>query len=219
MSTFDHRVIADRLTPDRLDSYLEATRGDLDAAIKLYDWNIRVSAALYEDLSRLEVVFRNTVDDALVDHGQARGWPQIWYRRRQLFSARMWAGVESARNRAIRDGRPETRGQVVAELNFGFWRFLCTPPYLTSLWVPVLVGVFPGHPAAGDPRAVRADVEDRMQRLHFLRNRIAHHEPVHQRNLARAHQEGIDVVGWICADSRAWIESATRTPTVLRGRP
>ncbi len=219
MSTFDHRVIAERLTRDRLGSYLRATEGDLDAAIGLYDWNIDVGAALYGDISRLEIVFRNAMDAALVAHGRACGWPQVWYRRPQLLSDRMWTGAESARSRASRRGRGETHGQVVTELSFGFWRFLCTPHYLTSLWVPALAGAFPGHHGEGGPWRVRANVEDRIQRLHFLRNRIAHHEPIHERDLARDHREILEVVGWICADSRAWVEAASRTPTILANRP
>ncbi len=69
------------------------------------------------------------------------------------------------------------------------------------------------------PWRVRADVEARMKRQHFLRNRIAHHEPIHERDLASDHRELLEVVGWICADSRAWVESASRTPTVLSNRP
>ncbi len=222
MSTFDHRVIAERLTRDRLGSYLRAT-GDDRSALDLYGWNTRISAALYEDLGCLEVVFRNAADAALVAHGRARGWSQVWYRRPQLFSSQQrvkaWGDIEQARSRAVRGGRRETHGQVIAELNFGFWRYLCTPPYQTSLWVPALVGAFPGHPGAGDPRRVRADVDDRMKHLHHLRNRIAHHEPIHERDLVVDHSEILEVVGWICADSRAWVESATRTPTVLGSRP
>ena len=223
MSTLNHHVIADRLTQDRLASYLAATAGDVRAAIELYDWNTQVGAALYEDLGRLEVLFRNAIDVALVTHGQARGWSQVWYRRRQLFSGkpgrRAWADVEAARNRATRRGRTEVHGKVIAELSFGFWRFLCTPHYLTSLWVPALAAAFPGHPHVGDPRRVRADVADRMQRLHFLRNRIAHHEPIHQRDLAHEHGELLDIVGWICADSHTWVGSLTRTPAVIGKRP
>ncbi len=219
MSNFDHRVIVERLTPDRLGSYLEATDGDLEAAIGLYDWNIEAGVALYGDISRLEVVFRNAVDSALVAYGQARGWPQPWYGRQQLFTIRTWDKIEVACHRASQHGGPDVHGQVIAELSFGIWRFLCTPHYLTSLWVPALVGAFPGHPDAGKPRRVRADVEARMKRLHFLRNRIAHHEPIHERDLALDHRELLEVVGWICADSRAWIESASRTPTVLSSRP
>ena len=42
---------------------------------------------------------------------------------------------------------------MIAELNFRFWRYLCTQPYLTSLWVPVLAAAFPNHPTPRDPRA------------------------------------------------------------------
>lgn len=35
----DHAVIAQRLTADRLRSYLAATDGELDRAVGLYDWN------------------------------------------------------------------------------------------------------------------------------------------------------------------------------------
>ena len=36
----------------------------------------------------------------------------------------------------------------IAELNFGFWRYLRKPPYLTSLWVPAVASAFPLHPTA-----------------------------------------------------------------------
>ena len=108
---------------------------------------------------------------------------------------------------------------MIAELSFGFWRFLCTTHYLTSLWVPALAAAFSHHPDAGDARIVRADVDDRIQRLHFLRNRIAHHEPIHQRNLIRDHEELLDVIGWICPDSHAWVSSASRTPAGIGDRP
>ncbi len=219
MTAFDHRVIADRLTPDRLGSYLEATGGNLSAAIDLYDWNTQVGAAMYEDIGRLEVVFRNAFDAALVAHGRVNGWPQVWHRRQELFTDRTWSKIEAARYRAAQHGRVGVHGQVIAEMSFGIWRFLCTPHYLTTLWVPALVRVFPGHPGTGGPWGVRADVEDRIQRIHYLRNRIAHHEPIHRRNLARDHRQILEVVGWICADSCSWVESVTRTPTVLRDRP
>jgi len=223
MSTLDHQVLASRLTRDRLASYLAETSGDIRAAIGLYDWNTHAAAALYEDLGRLEVLFRNTVDTALAGHAHARGWKQSWYQRQQLFSGRLgrraWHDVESARARATRGGRPETHGRVVAELSFGFWRYLCAPRYLTALWTTALAAAFPGHPAGDYPQQVRADVDDRMRRLHFLRNRIAHHEPIHQYDLAADHADLLGLVGWICVDSHAWVASTSRTPAVIDSRP
>jgi len=222
-STFDHRVIARRLTCGRLASYLAVTDGDVHAAIALYDWNTEVAAALYEDLARLEILFRNTVDEALVEHGQVRGWSQAWYRRRELFPGRhgnrAWTVIESARKRAARRGGPEDHGRVVAELVFGFWRYLCAPRYLTALWIPSLAAAFPDHPNSAAPQRVRADVDQRMRRFHFLRNRIAHHEPIHHSDLDADHRDLLDLVGWLCADSRAWVAVNSRTPAVLGKRP
>ena len=224
MSSIDFKKIATRLTTTRLESYLQATSGDIEDAIGLYDWNTSVASALYEDLGRLEVVFRNAVDDALVRYGSARGWADVWYRQMQLFpgqhGTRAREDLDAAQRRATRGGRrSEVHGKVIAELSFGFWRYLCKPPYLTSLWVPAVASAFPMHPAARDPRQVRIDVADRMQRLHFLRNRIAHHESIHRRDLSRDHERLVELVGWICSDSRAWIAATSRTPAVIAARP
>lgn len=224
MSSIDFKRIGARLTTTRLGSYLQATGGDIEAAIGLYDWNISVAGALYEDLGRLEVVFRNAVDDALVKYGSARGWADVWYRQMQFFQGqhgrRAREDIDAAQRRATRRGRrPEVHGRVIAELSFGFWRYLCELPYLTSLWVPAIAAAFPMHPAAPDPQLVRSDVADRMQRLHFLRNRIAHHEPIHRRDLSRDHERLLQLVGWMCSDSHAWIAATSRTPAMIIARP
>lgn len=88
MSSIDFNAIANRLTTARLGSYLQATSDAVEPAIRLYDWNTSVSSALYEDLGRLEVVFRNAVDRALVRHGRSKAWPDVWYLRKQLFPGR-----------------------------------------------------------------------------------------------------------------------------------
>jgi len=224
MSTVNHEAIAQRLTRDRLRSYLAATNDDLASAIALYDWNAQVGGALHEDIGRLEVVFRNAIDEALVAYGTAKGWPTVWYRRKQLFpggkhGARALADIDLARRRATRRGVPESHGKVIAELSFGFWRFLCTPPYLTSLWVPAVAAAFSNHPDAADPRTVRKDVDDRIDRIHFLRNRIAHYEPVHHRNLQLDLRSIEELAGWISGDARDWIVDASRTDEVIRRRP
>ena len=222
MSSVNYQVVANRLTPARLASYLQTTGDSVAAAIDLYDWNTLASAALHEDLGRLEVLFRNAIDGALVGYGSAQGWQNPWYRQPHLFgrhSSQTREVISDARRRATRPGQPESRGRVIAELGFGFWRFLCSPRYLTSLWVPALASAFARHPSPNDSHRIRADVEDRIQRLHYLRNRIAHHEPIHLRDLAGDHRQLLEVVGWICSDSRSWVAARSRTPAVLAARP
>lgn len=224
MSTPDPEVIADRLTRERLRSYLAATSGDIADALALYDWNTAIAGALHEDIGRVEIITRNALDHALTDYGQRQAWPTPWYQRQALFAGRhgqqALKDIATARDRATRRGRTaEVHGKVIAELTFGFWRYLCTAPYLTSLWVPTLTAAFPNHPAAGDPRCVRSDVDDRMQRVHFLRNRVAHHEPIHNRDLLRDRTGMAELVGWIDNDCATWADTASRIDAVLQTRP
>ena len=84
----------------------------------------------------------------------------------------------------------ETPGRVVAELPLGFWRFLLTSHYERSLWLTCLREAFPGIQGRG----MRRDVHDAIRDLHVLRNRIAHHEPIHNRPLEALHDQALTVV-------------------------
>ncbi len=79
MSSTYNQTVAQRLTRERLSSYLAETGGELREALGLYDWNIRAGAAMHEDIGRFEVVFRNIVADTLVEHGKTSGWEGPWY--------------------------------------------------------------------------------------------------------------------------------------------
>lgn len=70
---------------------MESSDGDAAAAISLYDWNTSVGSSLQADLGRLEVLFRNTVDQSLRDYGNSQGWPEPWHRRQVLFAGKKCA--------------------------------------------------------------------------------------------------------------------------------
>lgn len=58
-----------------------------------------------------------------------------------------------------------------------------------------------------------------MQRIHVLRNRIAHHEPIFRRNLAHDHVDMLTLVGWISEEGRDWVQELSRVPAVIAKRP
>ena len=62
------------LSPERLATYVAATGGDRERAMRLYTWNTAVSAALYGPLQGLEVALRNAMHREL---GAAHG--PAWY--------------------------------------------------------------------------------------------------------------------------------------------
>lgn len=55
--------------------------------------------------------------------------------------------------------------------------------------------------------------------LNELRNRVAHHEPVHSRNLAQHHQDLLAVAAMIDPDIADWISGLSRVPPILAARP
>ena len=223
-ATFSPQVILSRLTTDRLRPYLEDCDNDLHRALDLYAWNAQIAAAFLEDLGRLEVVLRNQFDEALTALVASHGLPQPWYDHRSLFPGSGGKHVHKAIARAKRQAAKHKhlhahQGNVIAELGFGFWRFLCTERYLTSLWGPALASRFQHHPAPSNAVQIRADVESRMDRLHFLRNRVAHHEPIHRRALVDDAAMIFELTLWMCLDTHAWMTGLTRIPAVLASRP
>lgn len=168
------------LSAPRFGVYLAATGADRDRALALYEWNTQLGAALMHDLAHVEVGLRNAYDAAL----SAR-WPgpPHW----TLAADTVFAPVYRTRGRRRVDindrprdslrhaianagGPTAPSGKIVAELMFGFWRYLSSAAHEKTLWVPALHRAFP----PGTDRAVHVDGP--VGRLHHLRNRVAHHE-------------------------------------------
>jgi hypothetical protein len=204
--------VAEALSSERLEPYRRAAGGDTAAALRLYEWNLAVSGALYEVLAVLEVVLRNELSRQLEEHHGSR--PGHWYDDpRGLLSAHARGDIAVARQRVSRLRRQETPGRIVAELSFGFWKFLLARRYEATLWTKHLRHAFP-----------RLQPQDRgvvfrtVDGLHSLRNRIAHHEPVHRRNLDADAAAVFRLFSWIDADVNRWAHSLSRLQPLLRTR-
>src|SRR3954452_18611892 len=166
-------LIQRHLSAPRLATYVHAMGGDLDRAVELYLWNAAVAGALWEVLGHVEVVLRNVLHDALTARHQRLGRSGQWYDdpAREL-SQHARDDISRARQRLQRAGAPLLPGKIVAELGFGFWRFLLARRYTASLW-PALRPAFPYLPGSD-----RRLLEARVARLPVLRTRVPPHEPL-----------------------------------------
>ena len=109
-------------------------------------------------------------------------------------------------------------GQFIASMSLGFWVRLVSrggytyggrkADYERTLWRPALFKAFPGRP--------RRAVQQRLNHLRQLRNRIAHHEPIFDRDLREDYENLLEALGWISPDVRAWIEAHSLLPDALR---
>jgi len=173
--------------------------------MRLYAWNIEASAALWSDFAVLEVCLRNTINNQLSAHtGQADWWnsPHLVLRAEQQDTIQAVGGQAGL-------AQPS---QVVASLTFGFWTALLANRYHQRLWVPALHLAFPYY--SGRRGALQQDLEH----LRRLRNRLAHHEPVFSRDMAADHQRAVNILRWITPAAGDWAEQASRLPSVLAGR-
>ena len=66
--------IRDALSPARFAPYLAKTAGDMTAAIRLYWWNVEISAAFYTPLHCLEIALRNALHQRLTIKFKRTDW-------------------------------------------------------------------------------------------------------------------------------------------------
>ncbi len=220
LSAIERTALETSIGADRLAGYVAAAGGDAVAALDLYLWNTSVSAACFEDLSLLEVALRNACHEQLRAWHVAQGQATPWYFMTGL-EPRHMADIAQARQRVQQGRNEESEGRVVSELTLGFWRLLHAKVYEHTLWKDVLRFAYSYQPVSD-----RGQVYNRLDHINTLRNRIAHHEPVHRPSIGRTgldlpaiYTELLDIVEWIDRDLHAWLTTESRVPGLLAGKP
>lgn len=224
------------LSPGRFAPYLSAAQGDRVLALRLYEWNTEISSAFLHDLAHVEVGLRNCYNLALEQHTP---FPTHWTRHGSTLFAPVYrtmhrfnpstgrrAPVRSDINRmqretlqrAISEAHQQTPhvqpppGKIIAQLTFGFWRFLSSSAHEVTLWRTYLHHGFP----AGTSRST---IDRLVRDLHVLRNRVAHYEPLLGEDLARKHQRLIELANLIDPILATYARGTTQVSRLIRNRP
>jgi len=207
------------LSTPRFAVYVRTCNGDRTRAIMLYQWNAATSQAFGGDLGHLEVALRNAYDTAITTRwGDSQHWlldPGSPVRRPLIrhgidHNGRRRAQIAEACDRA--GGPAATPGKIIAELPFGFWRFLSSASRQSSLWMPYLRFAYPKGTA-------RAAIDHAVAELNHLRNRIAHHEQLLTRDLSTDHAQLLQVVDLLSPQLAVLIRGTTTVPKHLCRRP
>lgn len=223
-------MIAARLSRPRLSPYLAVAGGNVKEALRLYQWNVEVSGAVYEGLHMFEVILRNALDERLCGWNAAQPDPATgtthsadWLMDPAHLLRRL-AGkdIAEARRRAriaLRTGRKGGRQpghpDLLAQLSFGTWRFLLPDrdPGRQLLWVQALSQAFPHW--TGSPGQLVAAVDD----VYRIRNRVAHLEPLLKSGVVRERFNQMrTVLGAIDPVVEEWFVSRQRITATLRRR-
>jgi hypothetical protein len=199
------------LSPERLAAYVKAAGDDTEKALKLYVWNTGISEALYGPLQVLEVALRNAVNREL-----CAKYGSDWFRNAKpaLFIDRQAEKLEKTISRFDK-GRSLTVNDVVADLGFGFWSDLFDHQMYDELWKQALHKVFSHRPKG----IKRNTIAIPIKRLNTLRNRIAHHEPIWNRDLQKDYDLILELTSWISPVARDWLKHQGRFEQVLKSKP
>lgn len=188
------------ISDDRLYPYLELSEGNVETAIRLYEVNTKLSAAFYGPLQGLEVIVRNSIDEQFrATFGE--DWTNL--KTIKLQPPQQDDVIQALNDVAMEDGEPRdfSHGDVIANLRFGFWVGVLGPKNENEIWRKCLWRAFPHRPRGTERKAI----QNALNSIRRLRNRVAHHCRIIHRDLARDHATILEVAGWVCPDSRDWI--------------
>ncbi|HEX8244759.1 MAG TPA: hypothetical protein VF541_14730 [Longimicrobium sp.] len=193
------------LSAQRLAAYrLPADRDETDGLAR-YLWNVALTSAMQPAVHALEVTFRNELSRAAAKLTEGRRFrygriPSWLDAVPTMLLPHEAEKVERAKRQLGGDPRSQTEGHLIGKLDFGFWVALCREPYADTradgprLWPRALQLAFARRPANV---TTRAEIFHRFDRIRVFRNRLAHHEPVWDRDYLREHEHVVESLAWM----------------------
>jgi hypothetical protein len=228
----------------RLAPYLQACREDLGRAIELYEWNLQLGSAFQESMMLLEVVVRNAIDEQLKPWNAAQGLnahnPAATFTHEWISNpaiplhglmsshySKALAYAQAARAKRPpkhpRKHDPISHDDLLSQLSFGTWPNILPNPQRPQaskpkarLWDEAIVHAFP-KTDPGDPGIQQVCVP--LKRLHNLRNRVAHGEPLLDVNIPARFGDVLRVLSFIDQDLADWCVDVSRVRAVSKQRP
>lgn len=162
----------------RMDRYYQACGNNSRKAMTLYRLNLRLSQEMFTLISCFEVALRNAIDQHYTSTLGAN-WLRNSAATGGRFNNRNCAFTANSINDVITNlGANYSHGKVVAELGFGFWRYLFSRHQYRAAGQS-LISVFPGLPPSTSAMQFNSIfVYNELAKTNKIRNRIAHHEAI-----------------------------------------
>ncbi|MGZ0027566.1 hypothetical protein [Stenotrophomonas sp. S4] len=216
MTMAPYDVLRRALSAERLSTYerIASTCSPDVTAESLYLWNMRMCSALMMPVHLCEVVTRNAAATVLArQHGPRWPWNDAFRRRLPTSSC---TSARAALEQVA--GRTTDTPEIVAKLPMVFWQQLFTCRFDATLWIPALNGVLRHAPSA-HPSVIRKAIHADIGRIRLLRNRIAHHEPILERDIGADLAAIGRLIHARCPHTLGWLQRHERATTVLAASP
>lgn len=166
------------MSQPRMSRYMIACSNDSRKALTLYRLNLKLSQELFTIISCFEIALRNSVDNHYTTiHGGE--WLKNSVENNGIFDNLRCLGTAKIIRRALRKlDSGYSHSKLIAEMDFGFWRYLFSQPQFYAAGQSLLK-IFPAKPTSTPTvQYNHRYVFNELERINKIRNRIAHHEPV-----------------------------------------
>ncbi len=170
------------ISAPRMSRYLVACFGNTRKSMTLYRLNLKLSQEFFTVISCFEISLRNKIDGHLT-LTLGNNWLRNGAQQHGIFDNNYTWHTKKNINDAIDSlGTSYTHNKLVAELGFGFWRFLFAQRQYTATGRNLL-SIFPTKPKSSPTNQYNPNyVFNQLAAINKFRNRIAHHEPICFRN-------------------------------------
>ena len=165
------------LSASRMNRYLSACGGNTRKAMTLYRKNLLLTQELFTVIGCFEVALRNAIDQKAISI-KGHDWLRDGAAPGGCFDHSGCAYTRDNIHEAIRKLHHYNHQKLVAELGFGFWRFMFAHHQYNATG-RILLNIFPAKPKSSPLIQYNANyIFKQLADLNELRNRMAHHEPV-----------------------------------------
>lgn len=165
------------MTTARMGRYLGACNGNTRKAMTLYRKNLQLTQELFTVTGCFEVALRNAIDAQSVLVLGA-DWLRNASAPGGIFDTPQCRLTKDNINDAIGKLHAYSHHKLVAELGFGFWRYMFAQHQFNATG-RIMLRVFPSKPASTP--AIQYNntyVFNQLAQINNIRNRMAHHEPI-----------------------------------------
>lgn len=194
---------ASTISVERLLSFKQSEDDTVDILLEHYKTNVRISQALYPELSALEVTLRNAIDTTLKSC-ISETWLEDEIQQQKILTNHEHLKLVEVYNDTKKEysNRDFTIGKVIANLNFGFWTNLCSKWYCSNIWNKgcCFKGVFVNYPS--NVNNIGA-IAIKLRLIRRFRNRIFHYEPIFKKpqNTLKMYNEIMEMISYLPSDS------------------
>lgn len=173
-----HNEFEKIMSKPRMDRYLIACSGDSRKAMTLYRINLNLSQQMFTIISCFEIALRNKIDEhyTLI---YGNDWLKNSIQIGGFFNGKKtWRTKKTLVASLKKLNSNYTHNKLVAEMDFGFWRYLFAKPQFNA-GGKTLLQVFPAKPRSTPSiQYNQTFVFEELKKINNLRNRIAHHEAI-----------------------------------------